>query len=228
MHIVIVGGSSGIGRTVADQLRHSHRLVLMQRTDAKLEGTQHIELDLRWPKDRIDHAVDAAGVYLHRRINALVISGGVGAFSYPVSNADRVEELFETNTIGPRYVFNAALPYLKRGEGSARVLYISSTAARTLPKGLEDYAASKAAAEVLFRSFGKRYAKWGIRSNVLRVGWVESPMTGALKPEIREAAVRSTAIRRFGRPDEVAHVVRDILNGPDYWNGDVIELSGGL
>ena len=224
---IVIGGSSGIGAGIAELCAiRGHRVITMQRRPG--EG-DYVELDLRWDQHRILAAVRKAIDQLEG-IDWLVIAGGAGAYTMPRVRFGQVEEMIQTNYIGPRYVFDAAVTELRRKPElpSSRVLYISSTIVRNPTKALEDYAASKAAGETFFRAVGKRFAKWGIRSNVLATGWIETPMTAQIDEEIKAKILRMVPLHRWGRVVEVADAAYSILGGPDFWNGDVINFSGGL
>ena len=222
--VVVVGGSSGIGRAIADQCNdYGHRVITMQRS---VNTWDAMELDLRWDQHTIGLACGIAASR-YGGIDWLVLSGGVAAYTLPIVREEQVVEMIRTNYIGPRLVFNAFLRELAKGT-SSRVLYIGSTAAQRTGKALEDYAASKAAAETFFLAAGRRFAKLGIRCNVLAPGWVESPMSDSLKPELAEKAKRVIALHRFAHPTEIADMAYSILDGPDYLNGDRISISGGL
>lgn len=237
--VVVVGGSSGIGAAIADMCHgQGCRVLTMQRGAGSGEC---VELDLRWDQ----HAIDAACLCASWQLDGLdwlVLAGGVGAYTNPIVRQHQVEEMMQTNYLGPRLVFNAFLKHLKREAPpshfsdtertllarTSRVLYIGSTITRNPTNALEDYAASKAAGETYFRAAARRYAKWGIRCNVLATGWIDTPMVQHIDGAIKEKILRRVPLHRWGKTVEVADAAYSILAGPDFWNGDVINFSGGL
>ncbi len=233
MRVIVVGGSSGIGKAIVEECRSwggnaSHDVLTMQRRRVM---QYDVELDLRWDQHAISEACREALGRLGG-VDWLVLSGGVAAYTMPLVRQEQITEMIQTNYIGPRLVFNSFLRALHRqvddGLLASRVLYIGSTAAQRTGKALEDYAASKAAAETYFLAAGRRYAEFGIRINVLAPGWVESPMSDSLKSELQDKARRVIALKRFARVEEVAEMAYHVLNGPDYLTGDRISIAGGL
>lgn len=193
-------------------------------------------LDLRWTLSQIRGAIDVCQQRLGG-LDWLVIAGGVGAYMRPLwgkkdtaAHAEQACEQVATNLLGPAWVFESAAEYLMRdpGEPSSRVLYLGSTIVKSPPKALAYYAASKAGAEAFFRSEARRWADRGIRINVLATGWSETPMTADLIDHVRSKILRAIAVGRMASPAELAQAALGVLDGPDYFCGDVVPVSGGI
>ena len=241
MRVIVIGGSSGGGAAIAQRCAsEGHGVVTMQRRPSE-KMFQYEALDLRWPYRQVKEQLSAA-VAIHG-CDWLVIAGGVGAFTHPVLDGEKLHEIFQTNTLGPIAAFQGAyrgwlkertkmqgLPGLSDDTRSRtlRVLYLGSSSERNPAKGIEVYAASKSAASKYFIEAGRRYARQGVRCNVLELGWFESPMIAELKPEIMAKIIKRIPANRVACPDEVADAAYAVLAGPDYFNGNRIEMSGGL
>lgn len=203
---------------------------------APADGGRFVRLDLRWALAQISGAIDDCARLLGG-IDWLVISGGTGAYMRPLwgkkdtdPHAAQSCEQIATNLLGPAWAFEAAAGHLIRepGEPTSRVLYIGSTIVKSPPKALAYYAASKAGAEAFFRSEARRWAGRGIRVNVLATGWSETPMTANLVDSVRAKILRAIAVGRMAEPAELAAAALGVLEGPDYYCGDVIPVSGGI
>jgi len=81
----------------------------------------------------------------------------------------------------------------------------------------------------LTQSLAKEVARIGITVNVVCPGYVETEAVAQLSADERKAAQLRIPMRRFGRPEEVAAVVR-FLACPDasYITGSIIKVDGGI
>jgi 3-oxoacyl-[acyl-carrier protein] reductase len=143
----------------------------------------------------------------------------------------------ETTLRAKWWVFNAALPYLKRS-GNGAVINFSSIAAivgRSGPASLvfnDGYAAANRA----ISSFTESWARLGapeVRVNEIMLGLVETRHAeytrgwGLLSAEQRQALHAHTLLGRSGRVADVVRAVRFVLDGAPFMTGSVLRLDGG-
>ncbi len=161
MNTVVIGASSGLGRSIAIGLgQRGARVALLARrldrlTDAATEagpGSLAIACDVK-DAASCHAAIDEAAAGLGG-IDALIYAPGVGTLGRLVNlTADDWRHTFDTNVIGAALVTNAAIPYLTESTGVA--VYLSSVAGSMTPPwpGLGSYAASKAALGSLVEAY---------------------------------------------------------------------------
>src|SRR6185312_1427754 len=167
----------------------------------------------------------------HGRLDVLVNNAGLnvrGDFRH-LSDADWVK-IREVNLDGVVRVAREGFALLK-ASGRASLVNIASIMAHRGLRGLTAYSATKGAVTALTRGLAVEYAPFGIRVNALCPGFVETALTRrALRvPSIREALLASTALRRFGEPEEIAKAAVFLASDDaSYITGAELAVDGGM
>ena len=167
----------------------------------------------------------------HGRLDVLVNNAGLnvrGDFRY-LSDADWAK-IREVNLDGVVRVARDGFALLK-ASGRGSLINVASIMAHRGLRQLTAYSATKGAVTALTRGLAVEYAPFGIRVNALCPGFVNTALTArALKnPAIEKALVESTALRRLGRPEEVARAAL-FLAGDEasYVTGAELAVDGGM
>jgi len=143
------------------------------------------------------------------------------------------DNLFSTNVRSPFFLVQQLLPIL--GQGSNIVL-ISSLVARAVvgKPDLENssillYAATKGAIETLVKNWAAILGPRGIRVNAVAPGVIDTDMSNFAKTEAgREATLGMQALKRIGKPEDVADVVTFLASDKARWiTGASIPVDGG-
>jgi 3-oxoacyl-[acyl-carrier protein] reductase len=116
-----------------------------------------------------------------------------------------------------------------RASGEGRVINISSTEGIGASRGSLPYTTAKHGVIGLTRAMAIALAADGITVNAVCPGPIVTGMTDAIPPDDRDKfARRRTALRRYGDPEEVAHMVLNLaLPASSYVTGAVIPVDGG-
>lgn len=165
------------------------------------------------------------------RIDILVNNAGIAGFRM-VDEAG-YDELFgamlTVNLAAHQRMVRACLPWLRQSP-APRIVNIASTEALGATAGDSAYCAAKAGVTGLTRALAVDLGKAGITVNCICPGPIETGMTAAI-PEDDKAtyARRRTALRRYGRPEEVAHMTLALVQpGASFITGATIPVDGGL
>ena len=123
----------------------------------------------------------------------------------------------------------AALPHLRKSD-AARIVNIASTEGLGATPGLTPYVAAKTGVTGLTRGLAVDLGPEGITVNCICPGPINTGMTAPIPDEHKVIyAKRRTALRRYGEPEEVAHMTLSlVLPAASYITGAVIPVDGGL
>jgi 3-oxoacyl-[acyl-carrier protein] reductase len=168
------------------------------------------------------------------RLDVLVCNAGIGkAATIKDHTVADFDNLFATNVRGPFFLVQQLLPIL--GEGS-NIVVISSLGARAVAgkPGLDNpsilaYAATKGALETLVKNWAAILGPQGIRVNAVAPGVIDTDMSAFTKTEAgREFALGMQALKRIGKPEDVADVVAFLASAAARWiTGASIPVDGG-
>ncbi len=155
--------------------------------------------------------------------NAAILEGG------PIDavKIDQYDRLFDTNVRGVVATTIAALNNFNDG---GRIINISSGAARANMPGFSFYAATKGAMEALTRGWAQDLGARRITVNAVAPGaTVTDMMEQGLPSEMLPIIVEKTALKRLGKPEDIAAAVAFLASSDGAWiTGRVIDCDGGL
>lgn len=142
------------------------------------------------------------------------------------------DRFFHTNLKGVMNCCHAALPGMA-ARGRGRIVTVVSDAGRVGEAKLAVYAAAKAGAAGFVRSIAREAGRFGITSNAISLSALEPPLDDEAKAaflasDMAKAIVSKYAIRRLGRPDDVAGMTLFLCSDAASWiTGQTIPVNGG-
>lgn len=138
-------------------------------------------------------------------------------------------ETLDVNLTAHARLVRLALPYLRKG-GSGRIVNIASTEALVTTAGMAAYAATKAGVIGLTKSMAVELGRHGVTANCICPGPILTGMTEAIPDEAKQTyARRRVPLRRYGVPEEVAHMTLNLcLPASSFVNGAIIPVDGGM
>jgi 3-oxoacyl-[acyl-carrier protein] reductase len=241
MVALVTGAASGMGKATAEVFAAEGAHVAV--TDVTEGGAKAVADAIReqggsaeaWALDvsSADSIREVVGAVAARfgGLDILVNNAGVSAFA-PLES-DRYDEIWDRAvsvllTAHQRLV-RAALPHLQKSK-AGRIVNIASTEALGATNRDSPYSAAKAGVTGLTRALAVELGPAGITVNCICPGPILTGMTQAIPDADKETfARRRTALRRYGRPEEVAHMTLSLcLPAASYITGATIPVDGGL
>ena len=138
------------------------------------------------------------------------------------------DAVLRTNLTGAHLCMQQALGAMLK-QRSGRIINLTSVVAETGNAGQANYVASKAGLIGLTRAIAVEVASRSITVNAIAPGFIETPMTDPLSPELKEKMKALIPLGRFGKDREIgAAIVFLASDEAAYITGQVLEVNGGM
>ncbi|SLM40006.1 oxidoreductase [Lasallia pustulata] len=214
--VLITGGDSGIGRSIAILMARENAdvsIVYLPDEQEDAEKTQKaVEaekqsclllpgnlMDNHTCKDAVDQHVKKYG-----RIDCLInnASKQVQCAEFAEIDLEQVESVFRSNILQMFAITKYAVPHMKKG---STIINTTSVVAFRGTASMVDYASTKGAIVGFTRALAKNLLPKGIRVNAVAPGPVHTPIQPASRPqEQMEDFGKGSQLGRAGQPSEIA------------------------
>jgi acetoacetyl-CoA reductase len=237
---LVTGGTRGIGAAITKMLAENGATVAAGYSKGA-ESAEKFAAEMKkggakvtTHQGRVDHPEDCARVVnevleQHGRIDFLVNNAGITVDkTVRKMTSEDWNNVVAVNLSGS---FNMVKPLLEHmiERGNGRIVNISSVIGETGNVGQANYAASKAGLFGFSKSLALEMAQRGITVNTVAPGFIATEMVAAIPEAALAKVIEKIPQRRLGKPEEVARVVRFLLeDDASYITGAVFHVNGGL
>ena len=232
-HVLVIGGSSGMGLALAARLLHNGcEVTIVGRSPDRLgQACQQLGqgTGLRSMAADVTDEADVARLFgtVGELAHIVSTAADVGGVYVPLPEMDAAiaRRVIDSKVMAPILIAKHGAPVLAKG---ASITFTSGIAAyRPTAKG-SVVAAINGAIESLVYALAVELAP--IRVNAVSPGWVDTPIwasvAGDAKTGMLEAMAKRLPVGRVGKPDDIAQAIEAIM-GNGFISGTVVHVDGG-
>jgi 3-oxoacyl-[acyl-carrier protein] reductase len=237
---LVTGGAAGIGHAISSQLAKQGYVVLVHYHSSATQAQSLVQSIQTQGGQALSLQADLTNLV---QVEAMMkrIQDEVGQLDILVNNAGitqdalllrmdekQFDQVIATNLKAVWLLSKLSLKFiLKSSQG--RIINISSFSGLYGLPGQTNYAAAKAGVLGFTKSLAHEIASRQVTVNAVAPGYIETNMTEKLDPLVKEQALKMIPLKRYGSPQDVAHLVAFLASvEAGYITGQTLSVDGGM
>ena len=239
---IITGGTSGIGRGIAEKILENSALddilyVSYGHNTEQAEEFLHAQTEENQKKIRLLQAdmssYDEMMKFVSRvkeeasHVDWLINNVGISTYAkYEDYTFNEWTKIVNTNLSVPVFLVKELRPIMSEG-GS--ILFTGSYAGQQAYSSSLVYGVTKSAIHFLTKSLVKEFEPKGITVNAIAPGFIKTDMTDVLSDKVKENIAASIPMGSMGTTEDVAKAAAFLASdGARYITGQVLRVDGGM
>lgn len=236
---LISGSARGIGKAIAERLASEGARIIIsdimidaaEKTvqEFKEKGYEAFAIKADVSNSDDVKALIKEAVAKYQTLDIMVNNAGITRDTLMIRMKESDWDLVLNINLKGAFLMTQATAIIMMKQRFGKIVNISSVVGQTGNAGQSNYSASKAGLIGLTKSSARELASRGITVNAIAPGFIESEMTEKLSDEVREEFMKATALKRFGKPEDIAAAVAFLVSDDaSYITGQILAVNGGL
>tara|TARA_B110000008_G_C16907438_1_gene539246 strand:+ start:630 stop:1313 length:684 start_codon:yes stop_codon:yes gene_type:complete len=226
--IILTGASGGIGRAILPSLAQLDNVIAISHSKPvdveQLEGIETYQVNLT-----SEFEVNKFVLKIKNKLSKVVLIHAAAI------SLDNLAVKFQTEdwnkslnlNLNGNFFLTRALLTTMIEDGWGRIVHMSSIASIKGISGTIAYSTSKTGLLGMSKVLANEYARFGITSNVLIPGYLNTGLIDTLDEKSRVKILESIPSKKLGSPSNIVNAI-DFLIKSEYVNGSSINIDGGI
>ena len=226
--IILTGASGGIGHAILSFLSKLDKVIAISHSKAinvdELDGVEPYQVDLT-SEIEVNEFVSKIKSKLSKvvLIHAAAISLDNLAVKFDTKDWNQSMSL----NLNSNFFLTRALLATMIRDDWGRIIHVSSIAGMKGVPGTIAYSTAKTGLLGMSKVLANEYARFGVTSNVLILGYFNTGLIDTLSEKSRQKILESIPSKRLGAPSNIVNAV-DFLIKSEYVNGSTVNIDGGI
>jgi len=226
--IILTGASGGIGRSILSFLSKLDKVIAISHSKVinvdELDGVEPYQVDLT-SEIEVNEFVSKIKSKLSKvvLIHAAAISLDNLAVKFDTKDWNQSMSL----NLNSNFFLTRALLATMIRDDWGRIIHVSSIAGMKGVPGTIAYSTAKTGLLGMSKVLANEYARFGVTSNVLILGYFNTGLIDTLSEKSRQKILESIPSKRLGAPSNIVNAV-DFLIKSEYVNGSTVNIDGGI
>ena len=226
--IILTGASGGIGHAILSFLSKLDKVIAISHSKAinvdELDGVEPYQVDLT-SEIEVNEFVSKIKSKLSKvvLIHAAAISLDNLAIKFDTKDWNQGMSL----NLNSNFFLTRALLATMIRDDWGRIIHVSSIAGMKGVPGTIAYSTAKTGLLGMSKVLANEYARFGVTSNVLILGYFNTGLIDTLGEKSRQKILESIPSKRLGAPSNIVNAV-DFLIKSEYVNGSTVNIDGGI